>query len=307
MDTSANHSREWKFDLQLFGEGEPTDLTPSGEPAGEPGADPTPPADPPADPTQAEPPAPPPIKVKYNHQEIEVPYEEAITHIQKGMNFDKAVERARQEAAQEAAQKARDAVIAEMGYEWKGKRITTEAEYRQALQEKEIEDRLKSQYSNLPDEIVNEILENRRFREETLAEKKAREEAERKAQEEKDFAARRDSMFDEFIQEFPEYDTEEKWQSLPKEVWADADKWLKTGGREGRRLADALARHNLKQLTAQQQAAQANQANADSSTGSVKGQGNAGTFFTREQVANMSREDIRANYAAIKESEKRWK
>jgi hypothetical protein len=41
--------------------------------------------------------------------------------------------------------------------------------------------------------------------------------------------------------------------------------------------------------------------------GSVKGQGKTQTFFTREQVANMSREEIRANYAAIKESEKRWK
>jgi hypothetical protein len=308
MDTSANHSREWKFDLQLFGEGEPADLTPSGEPAGEPGADPTPPADPPAESTPAEPPAPPQtIKVKYNHQELELPIDEAVTHIQKGMNYDKAIERARQEAAQEAAQKARDAVIAEMGYEWKGKPITTEAEYRQALQEKEIEDKLRLQYSNLPDEIIDEILANRRFREETLAEKKAREEAERKAQEEKDFAARRDTMLDEFLHEFPDYDTEEKWKAIPKEVWAEADKWLKSGGREGRRLADALAKYNLKQMQAQNQAAEANQANAASSTGSVKGQGKAGTFFTREQVANMSREEIRANYAAIKESEKRWK
>jgi hypothetical protein len=58
---------------------------------------------------------------------------------------------------------------------------------------------------------------------------------------------------------------------------------------------------------AQQQANDANQANAGSSTGSAKGQGKSGTFFTREQVAAMSREEIRANYEAIKESEKRWK
>lgn len=305
----ANHSQEkFKMNLQLFAEGDPVDT--SGDSVGEPTGDPT--GDtgtelPSEQGTPTETPAPPPIKVKYNHQELELPYEEAVQHIQKGMNYDKAIERARREAAQEAAQKARDEWIAEQGYEWKGKPITTEAEYKQALREQEIEEKLRLQYSSLPDEIIEEILENRRFREETLAERKAREEAERKAQEEKDLITRRDSMYDEFMSEFPDYDTEEKWMSIPKEVWTEADKWLKSGGREGRRLADALARYNLKQMQAQNQAAEANQANAASSTGSVKGQGKAQTFFTREQVANMSREEIRANYAAIKESEKRWK
>lgn len=243
------------------------------------------------------------IKVKFNHQELELPYEEAVTHIQKGMNYDKAVERARQESAQQA----RDAVIAEMEYVWKGKPIKTEAEYRQALKEKQLEDAIRNRYSNVPDEIVNELLENRKFREETLAEKKAREESEHKDQEEKDLAARRDSMYDEFITEFSEYDTEEKWKAIPKEVWAESEKWLKSGGREGRRLADALTRYNDRQRKEQERAAQANQANADSSMGSVKGQGKSGTFFTREQVAAMGREEIKTNYDAIKESEKRWK
>jgi len=206
-----------------------------------------------------------------------------------------------------ATQQAKDAVIAKQGYVWKGKPIATEAEYDQALQEKAIEDKIRSQYANVPDEIVNELLENRKFREETLAERKTREESERKAQEEKDFAARRDSMYDEFMTEFSEYDTEEKWKGIPKEVWAESEKWLKSGGREGRRMTDALTRYNDRQRKAQEQAAQANQANADSSTGSVKGQGKTGSYFTREQVAAMSREEIRTNYDSIKESEKRWK
>lgn len=299
----ANQSQEkFKMNLQLFAEGDPSESPIMAEPPAEP------PADQPSEPsTPAETLAPPPIKVKYNHQEMELPYEEAVQHIQKGMNYDKAIERARQEAAQEAAQKARDEWIAEQGYAWKGKPITTEAEYKQALREQEIEEKLRLQYSSLPDEIIEEILENRRFREETLAEKKTREEAERKAQEEKDLATRRDTMYDEFMTEFPEYDTEEKWKTIPPEVYAEADKWLQSGGREGRRLADALAKYNLKQMQAQNQATQANQANADSSTGSVKGQGRTQTFFTREQVANMSREEIQANYTVIKESEKRWK
>jgi hypothetical protein len=257
---------------------------------------------------QVEPtPEPQKIKVKYNHQELELPYEEAVKHIQKGMNYDKAVERAREEAAKDAAQQARDAYIAEQGYAWNGKPITTEAEYRQALKEKQLEDALRQQYSNVPDDIVNKLVELDRFREETLAERKAREEADRKAQDEKDLATRRNSMYEEFLTEFSDYTTEEKMATVPKEVWAEADKWLKSGGREGRRLVDALTRYNWKQSMAQQQANDANQANADTSTGSAKGQGKSGTFFTREQVANMSREEIRANYPAIKESEKRWK
>ena len=50
---------------------------PSGDPT-----DPTPPADPPADPATDPPvdPVPQAIKVKYNHQELELPYEEAVQH-----------------------------------------------------------------------------------------------------------------------------------------------------------------------------------------------------------------------------------
>jgi hypothetical protein len=202
-----------------------------------------------------------------------------------------------------AAQQARDSWIKEQGYEWKGKPITTEAEYKQALQEQELESKIRAQYANVPDELLNELLEGKRFREETLAERKTREETERKAQEQKDFASRRDSMYEEYLSEFPEQDP----AAIPKEVWAEADRWLKTGGREGRRLADALTRHNWKQGQAQQQADGANRLNADSSTGSAKGQQKSGAHFTREQVANMSREEIQSNYTAIKESEKHWK
>ncbi len=279
----------------LGGGAVPPDPTPTPEPDPEPqgGNDLAPEPEPnPA-------PEPQKIKVKFNHQELELPYEEAVTHIQKGMNYEKAVERARTEAAQQA----RDSWIKEQGYEWKGKQITTEAEYKAALQEQELESKIRAQYANVPDELLNELLEGKRFREETMAERKAREETERKAQEQKDFVSRRDSMYEEYLTEFPDQDP----ATIPKEVWAEADKWLKSGGREGRRLADALTRHNWRQGQAQQQANNANQLNADSSTGSAKGQQKSGAHFTREQVAAMSREEIQSNYSAIKESEKHWK
>ncbi|KIL35863.1 hypothetical protein SD71_10750 [Cohnella kolymensis] len=74
-----------------------------------------------AEPTQE----PQKLKIKYNHEEKEISLEEATTLAQKGLNYDKGIERVRQEAAQQA----RDAWIAEQGYAWNGKPITTEAEY----------------------------------------------------------------------------------------------------------------------------------------------------------------------------------
>ena len=67
---------------------------PSPEPLPEPEPQPEP------TPTPEPEPAPtiPPIKVKFNHEEMELPYEEAIQYVQKGMNYEKAVERAKKEA-----------------------------------------------------------------------------------------------------------------------------------------------------------------------------------------------------------------
>ena len=225
------------------------------------------------------------IKVKYNHQEVELPMDEAITHIQKGLNYEKAIERTRQEAAQQA----RDSWIEEQGYAWKGKPIKTEAEYKQALQEQELENKIRSQYQNVPDEIVDELLESRKFREQFQSQQKA-------TKEQQDFATRRNSMYEEYLTEFPEQDP----AAIPKEVWAEADKWLKSGGREGRRLADALTRHNFKQSMAQQQAEQANQSNAAASTGSVKTQGMPKGPLTEEMVENMSDKERMERWPEIK-------
>lgn len=60
------------------------------------------------EPDETEEPTPQAIKVKYNHEEMELPYEEAVVHIQKGMNYDKAVERAKREALAEAERKQQE-------------------------------------------------------------------------------------------------------------------------------------------------------------------------------------------------------
>jgi hypothetical protein len=97
-----------------------------------------------------------------------------------------ALKRQSEEEHKSAAQQARDAVIAEMGYEWKGKPITTEAEYKQALKEKQLADSLRQQYSNVPDDLSMNCSRAGAFVK-NYSQKEGREEAERKAQEEKEF------------------------------------------------------------------------------------------------------------------------
>ena len=237
-------------------------------------------------------PEPQSIRVKYNHQELDLPYEEAVQHIQKGMNYDKAVERARQEA--------RDSWIADQGYEWKGKPIKTEAEYREALKESELEQRIRQQYANIPDELVDEITEGKRFREQYQTQQQQIEAQQRQQQAEQDLISRRDSMYEELLKKFPSMNSEEAWATIPKEVWAEADKWLKTGGREGSRLAVALASYNYEKSLAQEQASEANQANAAASTGSVKGQGTPKGPLTHEMVEAMSDKERMARWPEIR-------
>lgn len=198
------------------------------------------------------------------------------------------------------AQQARDSWIADQGYEWKGKPIKTEAEYKEALKEAELEQEISRKYAHLPDEVQMEMLENRKFREQYQAKEQEFAEQQRTAQEQSEFETRKNSMYAEFLSEFPDHNTEEAWGKIPADVWSDAEKWLQTGGREGRRLADGLTRHNWKQGQAQQQAETANQANAASSTGSVKAQAPPKGPLTQEMVEKMSDKERMSRWPEIR-------
>jgi hypothetical protein len=177
LKTIANHSDLLlKLDLQLFGEDDdvilPDDYQEDTEDSIEPNeAEQTDDVEPVEDTTETEQNESEPIeapelfKLQYNKEEMEIPLEEARALAQKGMNYEKAVERAKQEA--------RDSYIAEQGFEWNGKPITTEAEYKQALQEREWMEQYQNQ--DLPDEVVQELIEGRKFRESFQEQQKAKE------------------------------------------------------------------------------------------------------------------------------------
>ncbi len=221
------------------------------------------------------------IPIKFNGEEKVVSLEEAPNLIQKGMNYDKAIERAKQES--------RDAYIAEQGFTWNGKPITTEAEHKQAMREVEIRKEYEDQ--DLPEDILNEIVEGKKFRAEAEPQlAQIRTEKKQTA----DFKA--------LFEAYPDLDA----NTVPATVWVDYN--------NGKDLVDSYARHenaSLKQRLAEieqkQQIEQLNQANANSSTGSLTGNGSAApSFFTLEQVQKMSQSEVDKNYKAIMESQKKW-
>lgn len=277
MKEIANHSERLKMNLQYFADDIPAEPIEPTEPSEPPET--IDPVDPPQEPTEPQPDSF--LEIKYNKEQIKLDKERAAELAQKGMNYDKAVERAKQEA--------RDTYIAEQGYEWNGKRITTETEYKQALLESELMEKYKAQ--DLPDDVIQELIESKNFREQYT---KQQEESAERAKQEEDYKA--------FLDTFP--DT--KPEDIPQSVWNDVNK--------GKSLVDAYTRfenqqlkEKLSKLTEQEKIEQQNQENAASSTGSVTGQGTAkATRYTREQVAKMSTDEVNKNWASIQESMKKW-
>jgi hypothetical protein len=263
------------MNLQYFAEGEPTEPIEPTEPV-EP-SEPVEPTDPPQEPTDES-----FLEIKYNKEQVKLDRERAAELAQKGMNYDKAVERAKQEA--------RDTYIAEQGYQWNGKPITTESDYKQALKEQELTEKYKAQ--DLPDEVVQELVESKKFREQYESERKQSEE---KAKVESDFQA--------FLDTFPDTDPKD----IPASVWEEVDK--------GKSLVDAYTKHEnqtlktkLAELEKGKEIDQQNEENAQSSTGAINNKGDAGNaYFTREQVAKMSTEEVNNHWKTINESMKKWK
>lgn len=213
------------------------------------------------------------LEIKYNKEQVKLDREKAIELAQKGMNYEKAVERAKQEA--------RDSYIAEQGYEWNGKPITTESEYREALREQELLEQYQSQ--DVPDEVIYELIENKKFREKYETEKQQQE-----------LQTKQQMDFQNFLEAYPDV----KPDSIPVNVWQEVE--------QGKSLVDAYMKHENRLLKQKLNIEQKNQENAGASIGSIKSDGNSSTFYTKEQVSKMSTKEVNENWKAINESMKKW-
>lgn len=224
-----------------------------------------------------------------SNENVETKPDRTFTQKELDEIITKRIERERESTTKKASQEARDAMIAENGYSWNGKPITTEAEYKQALKEQELTEQYKAK--DLPDDVIQELVESKKFREQYESEKQT---TAQKAKQEAEFKA--------FFETFPDTDPKD----IPQSVWDDVHK--------GKSLVDAFTRHenqSLKQKLAEleksKQIEQKNNENASSSTGSVTGNGSsAPAFFTQEQVSKMSNADVNKNWSAINESMKKW-
>jgi len=177
------------------------------------------------------------IKIKYNHEEREIPVDEAQALVQKGMNYEKAVERARQEA--------KDAFIAEQGYVWNGNPITTEADYKNALQEQELMQKYQNQ--NLPEEVISELIEGRKFREQLQSETKTKQEEEKANADFQEFFG--------FFREANGRDYNPNNDKIPDQVWQTVSK--------GVPLKYAYMEHQNQELQGQVKVLKQNKQNED--------------------------------------------
>lgn len=161
----------------------------------------------------------------------------------------------------------------------------TPEQYIEAVRQQEEQAKLNELVQqNIPEELAKEILENRKFREETLAERRARQEEERQRKE-----------FMDFFQNYPDVKPEE----IPQEVWER--------NAQGVPLKYAYMEYEHKNLKDRLGKLEKNNSNSQSTAGSVTGQGAPeGAFFTREQVEKMSVAEVNRHWKAITESMKRW-
>jgi len=224
-----------------------------------------------------------------SEEHVETKPEKTFTQAELNEIVQKRLDRDRESVSKKAAQEARDSYIAEQNYEWNGKPIKTEAEYKQALAEKALMEKYQEQ--GLPEDVVQELVESKKFREQYENERKQSESTQKQQAE-----------FQAFLDAYPDINPTE----IPPGVWEDVNK--------GTRLVDAYARHEnklLKEKLAEieqgKQIEQQNEQNAVSSTGSVTGQGEGKpAFFTRDQVKGMSQSETNKNWDAIQASMKQW-
>ena len=231
------------------------------------------------------------FKLKYNHEEREIPYSQAVELAQKGMNYDKAIER----ATQEAEQRAEKSYYSKMGYEWKGKPITCQAEYDNAIKERDLEAEIAKKYAHLDEETQKEMLENRKFREQSQAEKQAIEDEKARIQKETTDREQKQKESLAFLDEFKKdngRDFDFNKDVIPEEVKKQAE--------SGVPLDIAYIRYALEQKRMGIQIQQANEKNASSSTGSVKASGATGGLLTEEMIESMTDKERMSRWTEIK-------
>lgn len=220
------------------------------------------------------------FKVKHLHEEKEVSYDEAPTYIQKGMDYDRV------KGKYEESKPVLDFV--ERIAKQNGMDVQT---YLRAVEDYERQQEIEnmSQQNNLSPELAEELylLRQERQQKEVMSRQQQHEESQRKE-------------YIDFISQFPDIKPEE----IPSDVWE-----IKANNPH-LSITDAYIRHEYKSLRNKEVAQKTNHVNADTSTGSVTGQGspNESGYISYEAFeSNRSNQSwVNKNYKKILESRAKW-
>lgn len=143
------------------------------------------------------------IKVKYNHEEREITLDEARELAQKGMNYDKQLEK-----LQQLESDPRLAFVESLA-EQNNMSVDEYIEAVKVQREQEEINQLIQQ--NIPEDIAKELLESRKFRENFKAKEK-----------ETETQSKQEAEYKDFIESFPNVDAE----TIPAEVWEKASQGI---------------------------------------------------------------------------------
>lgn len=196
------------------------------------------------------------VRIKFNHEEKEVPLSEAIALAQKGMNYDKVLsERDSLKNSKEFQLIDRKAKESNM----------TREQYLQWLDDFETQRQLEDekakvleQYPDLPDQVVTE---NAQLKLDKRKAEESKREAEKQRQTEAEQKQKRDDSLSRFVEAYP--DIKDYSKDIPPEVWT---KFI-----NGEDLLTAYRAHENTVLKQKIAMLEKNQTNKQKAIGNVKG------------------------------------
>jgi hypothetical protein len=215
------------------------------------------------------------FKVKHLHEEKEISFDEAPTYIQKGMDYDRV--KSKYEESKPV-----------IGFVEKlaQQNGMTVPEYLKAVEDYDRQQEIESLASqrNLDPELAEELYLLRQDRKQREVQHQTQAQKEKQNQEFQEFF-----KYFEGVNKRPFSDKDE----IPAEVW--------NANAQGIPLKYAYAEHHANQLESKLQLQQTNQANSNTSTGSVTGNG-ASTMgeLTPEMIENMSPNELMKRWGEAK-------
>lgn len=218
------------------------------------------------------------FKVKYLHEEKEIPYEEAPTYIQKGMDYDRV--RAKYEESKPVLS------FVESLAQQNGMSVPDYLKAVEDYQRQQEIEALASQRS-LDPELAEELYLLRQERQQREVQKQQQEVQERQNKE-----------YVDFLNAYPDLKPEE----IPTDVW-------RIKAEEGLPLKAAYKIYKAEQLESQLNTKQANQKNAEASTGSLTGNGSSSQNYISFDTFQKNKNDrnwVIKNFKQINDSRSKW-